>query len=55
MAFISLLVQPIFDPFPSNISDVYLMENEPVGTKIAKIIARDKDQGENGYALLFHS
>lgn len=32
----------------SNPTQVTLMENEPVGTKVARISARDRDQGENG-------
>ena len=33
----------------SNSSEVFLLENEPEGTRVAKITAKDQDQGENGY------
>ncbi|CAG7823399.1 unnamed protein product [Allacma fusca] len=35
--------------YPNNSSDIFIMENEPIGTRVAKISARDLDQGENGY------
>lgn len=35
--------------YPSNNSEVFLLENEPEGTRVAKITAKDQDQGENGY------
>lgn len=37
---------PVFE-FPT--LDVFVTENEPPGTSIARVVARDNDSGENGY------
>ncbi|XP_023726485.2 fat-like cadherin-related tumor suppressor homolog, partial [Cryptotermes secundus] len=37
---------PLFDP-PEDV--VWVDENEPAGTSVAKVTARDKDSGENAY------
>jgi len=37
---------PLFDPAAM---DVSVDENEPAGTSVVKVLARDRDAGENGY------
>ncbi|XP_035710399.1 fat-like cadherin-related tumor suppressor homolog isoform X3 [Folsomia candida] len=40
---------PEWEPMPNNRSIFTVMENEAVGTKVTRIVAKDRDSGENGY------
>lgn len=44
---------PVFQSLPGNSSIVYVVENEPIGTKLFKVTARDRDSVSLFYYLSF--